>query len=224
LTIVPVSNWLEELVKKSYLKNKKTQVINNGINLDNFYPKENNTDIRIKFGVKDCFMLLGVASSWGKRKGLDDFIKLSNLINKDIIIVLVGVDKSQIESLPSNIIGIERTENVSQLAEIYSAADLYLNLTYEDNFPTTNLEALACGTPVLTYNTGGSIEAVSIDTGFIVEKGDVKGIENAIDQIKMRGKEFYSNSCVERVNEYYNKNDRFRDYLDLYNSEINQLK
>ena len=105
-------------------------------------------------------MILGVASTWDKRKGLDDFVKLRTMIDRGYAIVLVGLSEKQIKSLPEGIVGIRRTESVNQLAELYSLADVFVNPTYVDNFPTTNIEALACGTPVVTYNTGGSPEAV----------------------------------------------------------------
>jgi len=221
LTIIPVSIWLSNILKKSFLKNHPSKVINNGLNLKIFTPQENDKAVRLKLGVFDQFMIIGVTSIWEKRKGLGDFHKLSKLIDKSMIIVLVGLNEKQIKDLPSNIIGITRTDNISQLVEIYSAADLFLNLTYEDNFPTTNIESLACGTPILTYNTGGSIEAVSHDTGFIVEKGDLSGIMNAIAIVKKKGKFSYSTACRNRAVKLYNKNDRYQEYIELYNLLLN---
>lgn len=133
-------------------------------------------------------------------------------------LILVGLSQKQIENLPVNIIGIQKTENISQLVDIYSTSDLFLNLTYNDSFPTTNLEALACGTPILTYNTGGSIEAVSEETGFIVEKGDIQGVLNAVHIVKSNGKQFYSEKCRERAVLNYNKENQFNLYFELYNS------
>lgn len=215
LTIVPVSNWLSNLVKESFLKNYPQHLIYNGVNLGIFTPQKNKY-IKKKLGIENRFMLLGVASGWSSRKGFDDFISLSNLINPDCVIVLVGLNEKQLNKLPSNIIGISRTEDIQELAEIYSAADLFLNLTYEDNFPTTNLEALACGTPVLTYNTGGSIEAVSKETGFIVGQGDLKAVIDVINLVKGNGKSAYTSACSERAIRLYNKDDRYMEYLNLY--------
>jgi len=164
--------------------------------------------------------LLGVASVWDRRKGLSDFIKLSQLIDENSIIILIGLTKKQLKYLPGNIIGLERTENVSQLVELYSLSNLFLNLTYEDNFPTTNIESLACGTPVLTYNTGGSIEAISPDTGFIIEKGDLKNALNVINLVKNQEKIKYIDACRMRAIELYNKDDRYEDYFDLYEELI----
>lgn len=218
LTIVPVSNWLGDLVKDSFLSSNNIKVIHNGIDINTFKPSINNIETKGKFGLKDEFIVLGVADTWSERKGLKDFIKLSRLINENTKIILVGLSQKQIDNLPNNIIGIRRTENVKQLADLYSMADLFLNLTYEDNFPTTNLEALACGTPILTYKTGGSIEAVSEDTGFIVEKGDLDSVIKVINEVRSKGKEYYSDKCRERAVSCFNKDDRFMDYIDLYRS------
>lgn len=217
LTLVPVSQWLGNIVKSSFLSDYPVHVINNGINLNIFAPKKGNV-ISTKYKLSDYFIILGVAHIWSVRKGLKDFIKLSKLLPIDCKIVLVGLSEKQRKNLPSNILGIPSTENAEQLAELYSAADLFVNPTWEDNFPTTNLEALACGTPVITYNTGGSPEAIDSDTGFVVEKGDIDGLINAINTIKEKGKGFYSAACRERAEQLYDKNDRYMDYIKLYES------
>lgn len=218
LTIVPVSNWLGDLVKESYLSSNNIKVIHNGIDINTFKPSTNNKEIREKFGLKDEFVVLGLSSVWNKSKGLDDFINLSPKLDSNVKLILVGLSQEQIDKLPNNIIGIRRTENINQLADLYSMADLFLNLTYNDTFPTTNLEALACGTPILTYKTGGSVEAVSDDTGFIVEKGDLDSVIKVINEVREKGKGFYSEKCRERAVSYFNKDDRFMDYIELYRS------
>ncbi len=158
LTIVTPSKWLADLVKESFLKEYDVKVINNGIDLTAFKPTD--SDFRVKYGLENKKIILGVASVWDERKGLNDFIKLANEIDDDTCIVLVGVNEKQKKKLSSKIICVERTNNVAELAGIYTAADLFFNPTYEDNYPTVNLEAQACGTPVVTYATGGSIESV----------------------------------------------------------------
>ena len=160
--------------------------------------------------------MLGVASVWSERKGLKDFIQLSESLKNNEMIVLVGLTNKQMKNLPSNILGISRTENVHQLAELYSLADVFVNPTWEDNFPTTNIEALGCGTPVITYRTGGSPEAITPETGFVVEQGDMIGIRNAIDIIKKRGKTFYSKACRNRAVNYFDKRDRYLEYFKVY--------
>ena len=214
MTIIPVSNWLANEVRQSFLKKYPIKVIHNGIDLEVFKPHKAN----MKLDIKGKYVVLGVASGWEERKGLKDFIKLRSLLSSEFSIVLIGLKKKQIESLPEEIIGIPRTNSVKELAEYYSMANVYFNPTWEDNFPTTNLEALACGTPVITYRTGGSIEAVDDKTGFIVEQGDLNMSVEIIQKICKEGKEKYTNACRQRAVRLYNKNDRYEEYIQLYNS------
>jgi len=222
MTIVTVSYWLGGLVKQSFLKKYPIKIIQNGIDINVFSPQNNVQIIRSKYKLSNKFVILGVAGTWSRRKGLEEFIKLSKHIDNNSIIILVGLNNKQIRSLPSNIIGIKRTENVKELAELYSTADVFVNPTFEDTFPTTNLEALSSGTPVVTYKTGGSVEAVSEDTGIIVEKGNVEKLLETIKTIQNRGKDFYTIKCRERAIKYFNKDDRFNEYLILYNDILNQ--
>jgi len=217
LTLVPVSNWLANILKESFLKNTPVKVIHNGINTDVFQPTSGHA-IHTKYKLKNKFIILGVASVWSPRKGLKDFIELSKKPNSDLQIILVGLSKKQIKELPENIIGIERTESIFELAQLYSISDVYVNPTYEDNFPTTNLESMACGTPVITYETGGSPEAIDENTGIVVKKGDINDLVIAINQIKEKGKAFYTNACIKRANQFYKKEERYHEYIDLYNS------
>ena len=158
MTIVTPSKWLAELVKQSYLKEYPVVVINNGIDTTVFKPTP--SDFRKKYGLEGKKIILGVASVWDRRKGLKDFVKLSEMIDESYAIVLVGLSVEQIKQMPKRIICISRTNSQQELAEIYTAADVLFNPTYEDNYPTVNLEAQACGTPVVTYSTGGSPESV----------------------------------------------------------------
>ncbi len=223
LTFVPVSNWLSDLLKESFLQNYPIKVINNGIDTKVFKPYEN-SDFRDKYGLKGKILLLGVASIWGQKKGLNDFIELSKQLDSHCRIVLVGLTTKQIQQLPKSIIGITRTENIQTLAEIYSTSDVFINPTYEDTFPTTNLEALSCGTPVITYKTGGSPEAIDDLTGIVVERGNIKQLIKAIEQVRKNGKEHYTDACRNRAIQYYNKDDRFEDYISLYNEILYKTK
>jgi glycosyltransferase involved in cell wall biosynthesis len=223
VTIISVSDWLANLCLQSFLKDFPIKRIYNGIDTNVFksiLTAEKN-GIREKYGVNSNFVVLGVASTWSKRKGLEDFIKLRYLLNEQYVIFLIGVSKQQIKVLPSNIIAIERTENINELVSIYSMADVFVNPTWEDNFPTTNLEALSCGTPVITYKTGGSMEALSEETGFVVEQGNIEGLKKAIEVIKQTDKEKYSVTCRERVLNFFRKEDRYMEYIKLY-EEINK--
>ena len=168
LTIITPSVWLKDKIEDSYLSEYKCKVIPNGIDLDVF--KSIQSDFKLRYGLVDKKIILGVAGVWDERKGLKDFVELSKIISEDFLIVLVGLSEQQKNSLPENIIGITRTNSAKELAEIYSSANVLFNPTYEDNYPTVNLEAQACGTPVITYKTGGSIESVPQEN--VVEKGD----------------------------------------------------
>ncbi len=180
LQIVTPSDWLASLVEKSYLNQYSVTVIRNGVDIRTFKPTNGN--IKEKLRINDKKIILGVAALWEPRKGLNDFISLSKMISEDYVIVLVGLSKAQIAELPNNVIGLERTDSPNELAELYTSSEVYINPTYEDNYPTTNLEAIACGTPVITYRTGGSGESATMN-GIVVEKGDVESILKALENL-----------------------------------------
>ena len=181
MTLVTPSVWLKELAKQSFLSEYPIKVINNGINIDVFKPTE--SDFRKKHNIENKKIFLGVASVWEERKGLSDLIKLADLLKEDEKLILVGLTGKQISELPKGVLGIERTESAEELAEIFSAADVFLNPTYEDNYPTTNLEAIACGTPVVTYETGGSPESLINGRGISVAVGDIEAMYNAAQSL-----------------------------------------
>lgn len=215
LSIVTPSNWLKMLAEQSFLGEYPIDIINNGIDLGIFKPIANN--YKEKLGIQNKFAILGIASVWDARKGLDYFARLATVLSPDHVIVLVGVTQEQIREMPHNIIGITRTESVAELVQIYSSSDVFVNPTLEDNFPTTNLEALACGVPVITFNTGGSPEGVNPSCGLVVEKGDFKGLVAAIEAIRAKGKQNFSQACREQAERNFNMQDRFADYIKLYN-------
>lgn len=216
MTIVTPSKWLSRLVSKSFLGKYPIEVINNGIDLDIFKPTI--SDFRVKYGLTNKFIILGVANVWEEKKGFNYFIELSNWLNNNEIIVMVGVTERQKKQLPDNIIGIAKTDNTKELAGIYSSADVFLNLTLEDNFPTTNLESLACGTPIITLNTGGSAECIDKGCGFTVEKENLSEILEKIMVIKKRGKTGYLHKCRRHAIIFYDKNYKFNEYINLYRS------
>lgn len=212
LHIVSVSNWLADLTKQSFLKNKDINVIHNGVDLISFSPKEVRKTDRIR--------ILGVSGVWYKDKGLYDFYKLRELLDKDgYEIVMIGLSSEQIKGLPEGIIGIERTTSVSELAEYYSSADVFLNPTYADSFPTVNMEALACGTPVITYNTGGSPEIIDRLTGYVVEQGDIEGVSSIIKLLADKNTEDLleqRRECRLRAEKHFDKKKCFDHYIELY--------
>lgn len=211
LTVVVPSRWLAGEVRQSFLKEYPVQVIPNGIDRKCFRPVK--SLLRQRLGLDGRFVILGVANVWERRKGLEYFVKLSEKLSEEYKVVLIGLSKKQIKSLPENIIGLERTSGPEELAEYYSMADVFVNATLEDNFPTTNLEALACGTPVITFNTGGSPESVDESCGRVVPKGDTEALIKAIRQEREVPKQ--SENCLKRA-ERYEKYGRFQEYVELY--------
>ena len=212
MTIVTPSNWMADLVKESFLKEHPVIVINNGIDLNVFKPTE--SQFRKTYNLEGKYVLLGVADSWGPRKGLDVFIELSEKLSKKYKIVLVGTNKQIDKKLPNNIISIHKTQNQLELAKIYTAADLFLNPTREDNFPTVNMESLACGTPVLTFKTGGSPEMLNESCGSVVDCDDVGSFKNEVIRI-CETIPFSKKDCLKRAKSF-DMNDRLREYIDLY--------
>jgi len=218
LTLIPVSNWLAELLKESFLEKTPCRVIHNGIDTKVFHPcvTKNVVD---KYGLEGKFVIIGVASPWSERKGLNDFVRIAGMLDDSYQIILVGLNDKQIASIPGNIIGIKRTFNATELAELYSVANVFVNPTYSDNFPTTNIEALACGTPVITYKTGGSPEAVDEKTGVVIPQGDVEALAEAIR--KMKEQPLLRDDCRNRAELMFDKEKCYASYIELYNSLIN---
>lgn len=216
LTIVTPSQWLADLVKESFLKEYPVKVIHNGIDLEIFKPSP--SDFREKHGIPaEKSMLLGVAFGWGKRKGLDVFVELARRLDPEKYqIVLVGTDEKTDKLLPENIISIHRTQNQAELAQIYTAADLFVNPTREEVLGLVNIEALACGTPVVTFNTGGSPECIDESCGSVVPCDDINALEREIIRICTE-KPYSQADCLEHAKSF-DMNERFQEYVDLYES------
>lgn len=179
LTVVTPSEWLAAEVRASFLGEYKVVAIPNGIDTEIFKPTA--SDFRERYGLENKKIVLGVATAWSQSKGLDDFIRISQLLDDRYKIVLVGLTDEQIAGVPQNIISIKRTNSAVELAEIYTAADVFVNLTYNDTYPTVNLEAQSCGTPVLTYRTGGSPESVPDEN--VVAQRDLGAVVEMIDKV-----------------------------------------
>ena len=169
MTLIAPSRWLADLVQHSFLKEYSIEVQYNTIDTGVFRPTP--SDFRKKHGLENKKIILGVASVWDERKGLNDFFKLADMLDDSYRIVLVGLNKKQQKQCKANMLGLERTGSPKELAEIYTAADVLFNPTYEDNYPTVNLEAEACGTRVITYDTGGAAETVRHRQSMVVNIG-----------------------------------------------------
>lgn len=218
LHLVAASEWMKKEMSESFLSGVPCTVIHNGIDLDVFKPSDNE-QTKGNFGIKTPHYVIAVASIWLKEKGFDDLMRLAGLLRKDITLVMVGrMTKNQEIVLPENVIHIPRTSDASALAELYSGAVAFLNPTWQDNYPTVNLEAIACGTPVITYRTGGSPESVTDKTGFIVEQGDIDSIAKIINDIIGNNSYLYGLNCREYALAHFDKEKCFREYIDLYES------
>ncbi|MBR6191178.1 MAG: glycosyltransferase [Prevotella sp.] len=214
LTIVPVSEWLDRYVKQSFLGNANTVVIHNGIDVDVFSPQQHI--------LRKGYNILGVASNWKMLKGLPDFIRLRELLPADYNITLVGLTQKEINALPDGITGICRTNNIGELVNVYCNADVLVNPTYEDNYPTINLEAQACGTPVVTYRTGGSAESITDKTGIVVECGNIEKIADAVRNICNGSTMITREECRRHAEQTHDWQNCFKKYIDLYNKLISQ--
>lgn len=221
LTIVTPSNWLANLTRQSFLNKYPVKLVYNGIDTSIFKPTE--SDFRKKSGISDnVYVLLGVALDWGRRKGIDVFVELAKRLGNNYQIVLVGTNESIDEKLPSEIISIHRTQNQYELVKLYSMADLFLNPTREDNFPTTNIEALSCGTPVIMFNTGGSPESIDETCGCVVDCDDIDAFEKEI-RIICETKPYSAEACVKKARSF-DMNDRFKEYVDIIRTVTNEVK
>ena len=226
LTIVPVSDWMRSEMSESFLKDYRFQVIHNGIDTDVFSPQPAlESEVRRCYGLGDRHVILGIASIWSEEKGLNDFVEMAARLDSDEVIVLVGMDRKQLDDVLSRcgriilgdrMVAVKRTADVHQLAGLYSTADVLVNPTWQDNYPTVNLEAISCGTPVVTYRTGGSIEAVAGDTGFVVEQGDIEGLVDAVRRVETLGKANFMDACRSRAVKEFRKEDRYAEYIELY--------
>lgn len=220
LIIVTPSNWLADIVKRSYLRDYPVAVIPNGIDLSLFKPAAIQvSDVQPSGRIASApKIVLGVANVWTRRKGLDFFLQLSDMLGSAFHIVLIGLSKKQQAELQSKFKGritaITRTSNQQELVSWYQKAYVFVNPTLEDNFPTTNLEALACGTPVITFQTGGSPECITDECGIVVEKGNIAELKEAILALESRP-EITPSKCREKALAYDRK-ARFKEYLKIY--------
>lgn len=213
LTIVTPSKWLSGLLKESFLSEYPVRVINNGINLGVFQPSP--SAFREKHDIDvNTYVLLGVSMGWGDKKGLDVFRCLADKLDDSYQVVLIGTDSTTDQKLPKNIISIHRTENQKELAEVYTASDLFVNPTREDTYPTVNMESIACGTPVLTFATGGSPEIVNEETGAVVTCDDVEELLREIKRISTQ-RPFNKSVCVRNA-QMFDKLKKYSEYVDLY--------
>lgn len=213
IIFVTPSNWLKKELADSFLLNNKCYTIPNGVDLNRFYPDFDNEKIRTEYHINDKEILLSVSNIWTKQKGFNELLELSELLYNQYILVLIGLNKHQmrIVSKYKNIIGIDRTTNVDELRKWYSIARVFLNLSVDDTYPTVNIESIACGTPLVTYDVGGASE-LGKRFGYTVKKGEIKNLLNAISKIKK----------INCVTEEFSRENMIRKYIDLYEKVLEE--
>lgn len=220
LHIVTVSQWLANMAQQSFLGTHPIQCIYNGIDIETFKYRNCKENVCHKLRIpKEKHILLGVSNVWPDSKGLPDYLKLRTCLDDNYVIVLVGLDKKKISSLPQGIIGLERTKDVLELVNLYSSADAVLSLSSAETFGLTIAEGMACGTPGIVYNNTSQPELITNETGAIVDQGDIKGLANTIISI-CKNKGHFQSACRLRVEKYFNNIEQYKKYYDLYESLI----
>ena len=217
LTIVPVSYWLEEVVKESYFKGKHIYTIYNGVDTTQFVPMDETSFSVSKYGLKKNQYVLGVSTGWSEKKGYKDYCKLAAKMPVGIRIALLGLDKRKCHEVEKyGIVGIKRTDNVKELVELYNGAIAVTSLSYEETFGLTIVEGFSCGVPGIVYNVTASPELITPETGIVVEPGDLDGVLSAIQTICNKGKAYYSKACRDRAVTFFDKDKQYSKYIELY--------
>ncbi len=223
LAVVGVSDWITNEARKSILRSAKVITrIYNWIDLEVFRPVEA-YEMKAKLGLEQKYVLLGVASGWSSAKGLEVFVEIARDLPENMALVLVG-SLAKGTKMPKNITHINETHDKRQLAEFYSMADVYLNLSCEESFGKTTAEALACGTPAIVVNSTASPEVVGMDCGIVIEKPDPPLVWDAIDRVKQTEKKHYSSNCISRANSLFSPTINLKETVELYKLiKINDL-
>ncbi len=219
LTLVSPSGWLADRLADSFLRDTPRLVIPNGINLGLFRP-EKDAQVRARFGVKPGqVMLLAVAAPFDRRKGFADALRVAELLGDRAKLVLVGLSEKQLRSLPEGVSGIARTDGPEALVALYGAADCLINPTYEDTYPTVNMEAMACGTPVAAYAVGGCVEQIAELCGVLAPCGDAGGLAEAALVLGAR-KRMLTDACREHAEEHFDRRNAVAAYVAAYQNSV----
>ena len=218
LVVVTPSEWLEDKAKKSFFNKYEILTINNGVDLSIFRPMQSN--LKSTLGIEDKFVILSIVDNFSGRKGGEFILELSKIIDDRMRILVVGVSK--IIDVSNNIIFHKKIIDKSEMAKIYSLADVFVNPTLEDTFPTVNIESISCGTPVVTFPTGGSPEIIDERTGIVTKECNADNIYNAILEICKNGKETYTLNCRKRAELLYDKEKKYNKYIELYSILFNE--
>lgn len=222
MAVVAVSDWLLNEARQSIMGNAKIlRRIYNSIDTDVFSPRQ--SDLRSKLGLEDSFVILAVAISFAESKGLSLFIKLANMIPENWKIIFVGNVPEGV-NLPSNILSVGLTESISELAEYYSMADVFVQMSIEETFGKVTAEALSCGTPAVVFNSTANPELIGEGCGYVVLPKDVDAVLQKLKLIKQNGKDYYSKSCREFILREMDKDKNLGEFIEIYNQLIKDKK
>lgn len=212
--IVGCSEWITNMAQESVLKERVVGTVHNGVNLDIFHPRENT--IRNELSINDKYVILGMANKWLASENEETYRTFISKLQEDEVLVLIGCSQNQIKKLSGKVVGIPFVTERIRLAEFYSMADVFVNTTIVDTFPTVNLEALACGTPVVTYDSGGARETIDSKTGYLVNYGDVQALRESINHLKNVDKKKLKENCIDRAKSHFDSKICYDDYILLY--------
>ncbi len=210
LTLITPSSWLAEEARKSFLGKYNVYPIPNGVDLEVFKPTSG--DFRKKYGLENKKIVLGVASAWSNSKGLKIFSNLAKTLPSEYKVVLVGITESQKQDLPPEVLAVSRTNNATELAEIYTTADIFLNPSSQETMGLVTVEAMACGTPVVTSNRTAVPEVVTPDSGIVLSDLELNTIVEGIKTVLSKDYPQTRNTA-----QNYEKSAQYNKYLALYN-------
>jgi len=213
MTIVAVSDWVGNLFRRSFLNHIPIHVIPNGIDLLHFKPTHSTSNL-----FEGKFVIMSVASQWKHDKGIEHYMALSKQLDSDEIIVLVGVDTTLKTQLPQNIIGLNPVYDAQQLAVLYTRADVVTIMSSAETFGLTVVEGYACGTPAVVFDNSAPPHLITPQTGFVVPDGDIDAAYHAMKEIKRKGKNYFSESCLRLTSQRYDKKISTMKYISLYKS------
>lgn len=227
LTIVPVSYWLGNMARVSILRKHKMKVIQNGIDINMFSPKDNlASEVRKRYGLEDKFVIIGVATGWSEEVGLSSFFKLRQKLPIDkYAIMMVGCTPQIMAKLPKGIIGIPRTNSIEELAALYSAADILFNGSYQETFGLVTAESISCGTPVIVYDSTACPEIVTKDIGYVAEPKNLEQVLNfiiAFSKMSNQKRRLMSEKCRTYAVEHFDRREKYKNYLNLYEELLSQ--
>lgn len=216
LQIIVPSYWMQTMVGQSYMRDYPVHVLPNGIALSSFVKTE--SEFRKKMGLQEKFVILGVSSFWNNMKGLELFNRLANELDvENFQVVLVG--KAEERTLSNNILHIPATNNIQELCELYTTADIFVNPTLQETQGLTTVEALACGTPAIVFNSGGAAECIDSTCGVSVAKNNYEDLRDAIRRVESGELKFDSLNCVKAAQRYDAKK-LYQHFIELYENLV----